>query len=186
MNRELKMKKEKKVKKVKVPKVKKMKKMDMTKIENDMIEITLQLMNMNMKKGSAEHIKLRAELHRLHNLKHGNDVVIDENKLSELLHYYVYDKYRNMTKKEIREELKIAKMRGDKSTIFYLMVYLDQYNTSSTDSFSIDRKKYARIKCPHCGASSHKEKGSATELRRCKNGHTFTFSDSNDSATYKV
>jgi rRNA maturation protein Nop10 len=180
------MKKPKKEKKVKVPKVKKMKKMDMTKIENDMIEVTLQLMNMKIKRGSAEHLKLREELHRLHKLKHGENIIVDENKLPELLSYYVYDKYRNMSKKELREELKIAKMRGDKSTIFYLMIYLDKYNTNNTDSFSIDRKKYARIKCPHCGASSHKEKGSATELRRCKNGHTFTFSDSNDSATYKV
>lgn len=56
------MKKEKKVK------VKKMKKMDMTKLEEERIEITLKLMNKKLVKHSPEHQALRAELHRIHAL----------------------------------------------------------------------------------------------------------------------
>ena len=63
----------KKIKKVKVPKIKSMKKMDMTKLEDERTNITLQLMNMNLKKHSPEHIRLREELHRIHKLIKGEE-----------------------------------------------------------------------------------------------------------------
>jgi hypothetical protein len=56
----------KKEKKVRVAKVKKMKKMDMTKLEEERIQVTLKLMNMNLVKHSPEHQSLKAELHRIH------------------------------------------------------------------------------------------------------------------------
>ncbi len=49
-----------------------MKKMDKAAIELQMQEVTLKMMKMNLIRGSEEHLKLRAELHRLHNLKQGN------------------------------------------------------------------------------------------------------------------
>ncbi len=49
-----------------------MKKMNKSAIEQQMQEVTLKMMKMDLIRGSEEHLKLRAELHRLHNLKKGN------------------------------------------------------------------------------------------------------------------
>ena len=97
----------------------------------------------------------------------------------------MYDGYKDMSKKEVRRELQLARMRNDNQTVFLLLVYLDKFNIKA-DSYSIDRKKYQRILCPVCNSSSHKIKGSVTEIRKCKQGHEFTFNDTNKSAIYKT
>ena len=97
----------------------------------------------------------------------------------------MYDGYKDMSKKEVRRELQLARMRNDNQTVFLLLVYLDKFNIKS-NSYSIDRKKYQRVLCPVCNSSSHKIKGSVTETRRCKRGHEFTFSDINKNAIYKT
>jgi hypothetical protein len=97
----------------------------------------------------------------------------------------IYSAYKNMSKQEVRRSLKYAKMRNDYPTVFLLLVYLDKFN-AKVDSYSADRKKYQRVLCPVCNSSSHKIKGSVTEMRRCKQGHEFTFADINNSAIYKT
>jgi transposase-like protein len=100
--------------------------------------------------------------------------------------YFEFDKWRGLSKKELKRELVIAQLKNDTNDIYLLMYLLDKYKSNKTDSYSVNRKKYQRILCPICNSSSHKIKGSVTEMRICKCGHQFTYSDDNKNAIYKV
>lgn len=98
----------------------------------------------------------------------------------------VYDKWKGMSKSQLKHELRFAKLREDRYEMFLLLNLLGKYNDTKTDSHSINRNKYERVLCPICKEASHKVKGNVKEQRQCKNGHIFTFNDMNRSAVYKV
>jgi hypothetical protein len=74
------------------------------------------------------------------------------------------DKWKGMSRKDLKHELTMAKLSKDEYSVFLLLTLLNTYK-SKIDSYSISRKKYQRVLCPICNSNSHKLKGSVIEMK---------------------
>jgi hypothetical protein len=101
-------------------------------------------------------------------------------------YYFEFDKWKGMSKKQLKKELIIAQLEKDTDSIHLLMFLLEKNKDTDYDTYNVNRKKHERILCPICKSNSHKIKGSLVETRECKQGHIFTIYDKNKNSEYKV